>query len=143
MDRMPAIKSVMTAFPHSVDDGESMERAAAMMGEHGIRHLPVMRDGLLVGVMGERELELAYRAGLAGPDGVGLKVRDLTTDHACVVDLDEPLDNVLLRMVEERHDCALVLRQGKLAGIFTVTDACRGYAHLLRSGRPRHGDDAA
>ena len=138
--RIPPIKAVMTPFPHHVDAGEPMQRAADLLAEHGIRHLPVINGEKLVGVVGEREIELARRAGFTDRE---LTVRDLATHGACVVELDEPLDNVLLRMAEKRYDCALITRQGRLAGIFTTTDACLRYAELLRSGRPRPGDDAA
>lgn len=138
--RIPPIKAVMTPFPYTIDAGESMQRAEETLAEHAIRHLPVINGETLVGVVSEREVETARRAGFTGRE---LNVRDLATHGACVVDLDEPLDNVLLRMADQRIDCALVTRQGKLAGIFTTTDACVAYAELLRSGRPEPGDDAA
>lgn len=138
--RIPPIKAVMTPFPHTIDAGEAMQRAVDTLAEHGIRHLPVVDGETLVGVVSEREVELARRAGFTGRE---LTVRDLATHGACVVDLDEPLDNVLLRMADQRIDCALVTRQDRLTGIFTTTDACLHYAELLRSGRPAPGDDAA
>jgi len=143
VNRIPAIKAVMTPFPYSIAEGETMRRAAEMMAQHGIHHLPVIDGGGLVGVVATREIELARRAGFVGKDDRPLTVADLRTDRACVVDLEEPLDNVLLRMVEHATDCALVLRQGRLAGIFTLTDVLHRYAETLRRDNPPQGDDAA
>jgi hypothetical protein len=36
-----------------------------------------------------------------------------------------------------------VVKEDKLAGIFTMSDACRHFAKLLRSLFPPGGDDAA
>lgn len=143
MKRIPPIKAVMTPFPFSVSPDEPVERAAEMMAAHQIRHLPVVDRGRPVGVVTAGEVDLAGRPNLAGEEARRLRVRDLCGDRTCAVELDEPLDNVLLRMAAQHLDSALVLRQGKLVGIFTVTDACRRFAELLRSGHPTSGDDAA
>jgi CBS domain-containing protein len=34
-------------------------------------------------------------------------------------------------MAEHRIGCAVVTRRGKLAGVFTSNDACRGFADYL------------
>jgi CBS domain-containing protein len=142
--RIPPIKAVMTPFPYSVSLDDPAEKAGEMMTAHEIRHLPVVDDGRLVGVVTRRELEVAGQPALAGGLERPLAVRDLCREGAClVVDFDEPLDNVLLRMAERHLDSALVVRQDKLVGIFTVTDACRGFAEALRADRPAAGDDAA
>ena len=45
MKRIPAIKSVMTAFPYWIDANETLLAAEKMMSEHEISHLPVKHDG--------------------------------------------------------------------------------------------------
>ena len=72
------------------------------------------------------------------------KVGDVRLAAAYVVSLSEPLDRVLHEMATRHLEAAIVLKGDKLAGIFTVTDACRSYAHLLRSiFPPRDPNDAA
>lgn len=139
MKGIPSIKSVMTPFPFSIGRGDSLETARAMMAEHGIRHLPVMSSGELASVVSEREIDLAQdsRAGAK-------KVGDIALRGAYVVELTEPLDIVLSRMADEHLDCAVVVKGGKLVGIFTTTDACRAFSMLLRELFPRAGgNDAA
>jgi CBS domain-containing protein len=61
-----------------------------------------------------------------------------------VVDLNAPLDRVLYEMAERQVDAALVVRKGKLVGVFTVLDACRLLAQVVRSRfAPSGGTDAA
>ena len=50
MKRIPAVKAVMTAFPYSVETTASVAEAQAFMRDHQIRHLPVTREGDLVGM---------------------------------------------------------------------------------------------
>lgn len=129
----------MTPFPHWVDIGESLARARAMMDRHAIGHLPVTEGGKLVSVITRKELER-----LAAVEGTGeLRVGDVCAAGPYVVGLSEPLDRVLLHMAEHRLDSVLVAKDGRLAGIFTVSDACRHFGKLLRSLFPPGGDDAA
>jgi acetoin utilization protein AcuB len=143
MKGIPAIKSVMTPFPYSVGRGDTLETARALMAEHRIRHLPVMDGERLASVVGEREIDLAQDArsasSLPGPERVG----DIALRAAYVVELTEPLDVVLARMADDHLDCAVVVKEGKLAGIFTTTDACRAFATLLGELFPRGGGDEA
>ena len=59
------------------------------------------------------------------------------------VDPDEPLDGVLSAMGERHIDAVLVTREGRLAGIFTVTDACARFCEFLRAWFPRGEDGKA
>ena len=144
MKHIPPVKAVMTPFPHCIESEEPLPEARAMMEEHGIRHLPVVEDGALAGVLTDRELRLATGPALSPAGHGGLRVRDVVPRDAYIVELTEPLDVVVLHMARHRIDCALVVKRRRLVGIFTMTDACRCLGGLLRSLFPRgDGDDAA
>jgi len=138
MKAIPPIKAVMTPFPHWIDIEDSLERARSMMDEYAIRHLPVMERGGLVSVLSLKELQRA--AAISSGEA---RVRDVCDAGPYVVALSEPLDRVLLHMSEHGLDSVLVVKEGRLAGIFTMSDACRHFAKLLRSLFPPGGDDAA
>lgn len=135
LTQMPAVKSVMTPFPWSIDVGEDLEKAKAMMADHGIRHLPVSQDGELVGVLSERDV--------LSRDGHGLTVEDACRRDAYIVDRATSLAQVAFEMASRRIGSTLVTREGKLVGIFTSSDACRSLAELLQSLFPSGGHDAA
>jgi acetoin utilization protein AcuB len=144
MKQIPHIKSVMTPFPHSVESTETIARAAELMAGHAIQHLPVTEQGRLIGVLGDRELRAALREDEQSGRKEPRQVRETTISESYVVELTEPLDVVLLRMAEKKVESALVVKDKRLVGIFTRTDACRCFAELLRSLFPRdHDDDAA
>jgi len=134
MKRIPSIKSVMTPFPHSIGTDATVDEARAMMAKHKIHHLPVRDGERLASVIDQRAIELSRDA---------RRVGDVALRKAYVVELTEPLDVVLLHMAREHLDCALVVKEDRLAGIFTLTDVCRSYGKLLREIYPRGGGDEA
>ena len=142
-DKIPSLKSVMTPFPWFIHIEDRLGRAAEVMAERDIRHLPVTQDGRLVGVLAERDLQLVMGSVASPEQRASLTVRDACVLDASVVETSEPLDRVLLTMARRHIGSALVVKNGKLAGIFTVTDACRCFAELLGSLFPEIGDDIA
>ena len=144
MNRIPAIKSVMTAFPYSIAVDAPIEEARQFMRKNDIRHLPVTENGELIGILSDRDIKLYLGPDFDYPKPEETKVRDVYLDHAYVVDLNERLDKVLQYMAERHIGSALITRHGKLAGVFTVSDACRSYAKFLQEKfGPPNGDEAA
>jgi acetoin utilization protein AcuB len=137
----PQLKNVMTPFPYSVDIEAPVEEARQFMREHKIRHLPVTENGALKGLVSDRDIKLMLGPDFAYPDKTTLKVRDVMVEDSYTVDLAAPLDEVLRHMAEHRLGSAIVTRKGKLAGMFTSTDACRAFADFLAGGPP--SDDQA
>ena len=144
MDHIPPIKSVMTPFPYFVQVDDSLLRARALMVSHEVRHLPVKKGDVLVGMLTDRDIKRALDPDLGLPPKEELFVADVFVPGAYVVDAGEPLDNVLEHMAAHHIGSALVTKHGHLAGIFTSTDACRSFClHLRALFRPPSGDDAA
>lgn len=140
---MPTIKAVMTPFPYSVDAAASLADAQAFMRQHQIRHLPVTRDGELVGSISDRDIKLVLGPDFAYLDAQQTRVSDVMTADTYTVDMETGLDGVLAHMAEHHLGAAIVTRHGKLAGIFTVTDACRHFSDFLREQVRRSGGDSA
>ena len=94
----PTIQDFMTQQPQSIGFGESLEKARDMMSKYGIRHLPVTKDGNLVGILSERELNIA--CGIESIDPEHLLVVDVCSDNPYVVTPDTPLWQVARVMAE-------------------------------------------
>ena len=127
----------MTPFPHSVDVDAPLWEAHKLMREHHFRHLPVTSDGALIGVLTDRDIKLVLGPDFGSPNERELKVRDAYVEELCVVPASAPVAAVARTMAEHRIGSAIVTKNGKLVGIFTVTDACRALAEVLEG----HGDD--
>jgi acetoin utilization protein AcuB len=143
MSRTPQLKNVMTPFPYSVDVAAPVDEAERFMREHKIRHLPVMEDGKLKGVITDRDIKLMLGPDFAYPNPRELKVGNAMIEDCYVVDIATPLAVVLRHMAEHRVGSALVTRRGKIVGVFTSTDACRAFADHLDGGPPVGGEDEA
>lgn len=144
MIRMPKIKTVMTAFPYSISTDAPVNEAKEFMRQHNLRHLPVTDKGDLIGVISDRDIKLVLGPDFAYPDPNTLQVHEAMVRESYVVDLEERLDKVLKHMAEHHLGSAVVTRHGKLAGVFTTSDACREFASfLLEQFRRAGGGDAA
>jgi acetoin utilization protein AcuB len=144
MKIIPAIKSVMTPFPYSVEVSAPIREAQEFMRKHNIRHLPVTENQKLVGVLTDRDIKLFLGPEFGYPDQKEITVKDVYMEHPYIVDLNERLDKVLKTMAMKHIGSVLVTRNGKLAGVFTSTDACESFAEFLRDHfRPPGGNEAA
>ena len=140
MTRITRIKAVMTPFPHWIDAEEPLLAARDLMQELHVRHLPVKHEGELVSVVTDRDVKFALDPNLGLPPREAMRVRDICVFSVYTVDLETPLFRVLETMAERRIGSALITRHDDLCGIFTVTDACRAYAELLRRKELPAGD---
>jgi acetoin utilization protein AcuB len=139
MKRIPAIKALMTPFPYSIAADAPLAEAQAFLHAQNIRHLPVTKNGELVGMLTDRDIKLVLGPDFAYPELGELKVSEVMLPNAYAVDLNERADLVLAHMAEHQLGSAMVTRKGKLVGIFTVTDACRTFCAFLREPFERGG----
>jgi acetoin utilization protein AcuB len=123
--------------------GADVEEARAMMADHEIQHLPVMQDGRLAGLLAETDIRVAQELRQHLPKGGKVAVGQVCNRSPYIVEMSERLDHVALQMAERHVGAAVVVRQGKLAGILTTTDVCRLLAEFLRAAAhvPTNGDD--
>ena len=134
----------MTPFPYSVNLDIPIDEACDLMAQHDVHHLPVTDGHALVGLLTSRDVEVYVALHSERGNRKDLTVRDLYVSEAYVVDLNEPIENVLLTMAEKHIGTAIVTREGKLAGVFTSMDACRCFGEYLRKNFPRaNGDEVA
>lgn len=55
------VREVMTRNPRTISAGQSLAAAMAEMIDGGFRHLPVTRDGRVVGMLSMRDIPTQYR----------------------------------------------------------------------------------
>lgn len=121
----------MTPFPLSIESTASLGDAEILMTEHSIRHLPVTEEGELLGILAHRDLQV-LKASLANArEREQMTITSVVIRQPFVVDCLEPINVVAAEMVRRHIGSALVLYEGKLAGIFTMTDACRYLSEIL------------
>lgn len=108
------VRELMTRSPVTVQDGDDVALGLQIMAWGRLRHLPVLHENRLVGVVSERDL-LASRQD-------NPRVGEVMTSPAQVADPEDEVSDAAHRMVGARLGCLPVVTRGKLVGIVTVTD---------------------
>jgi acetoin utilization protein AcuB len=116
----------MTVSPVVIGIDDTLADARRVMRERGIRHLPVLDAGRLVGVVSQRDLYLAES--LAGVDPGTDTVREAMCGEPYTVPPGASLEEVATTMAERRLGSAIVVDRGAVIGVFTTVDALRALA---------------
>jgi CBS domain-containing protein len=108
----------------SVRPDDNLGLAIQMMRWSHVRHLPVVRDGEVVGILSERDVlrhstEVGTRAARLAP------VQRAMTVPAITIDADQPLAAAAWLMSGRKLGCLPVTERGRLAGMLTTTDLIR------------------
>ncbi|KIG18744.1 CBS domain protein [Enhygromyxa salina] len=121
----------MTPQPHTIGDDQTLALARERMHEHGVRHLPVLHGGHLVGVLSSRDIALVEA--LPGVDITTLTVDEAMSEEPWTVEATANLSWVAETMAARRIGTAVVVeREGsdQVLGVFTTTDALLALANL-------------
>ena len=127
--RIPSVREHMTESPHSIGYDQPCSQAAASLKKNGIRHLPVLRGGALVGIVSDRDLFMLES--LEDVDTTKLGVEEAMSQEVYAVAPETPLGEVLTTMAQKKFGSAVVMEGPRVVGIYTTVDVCRGFAELL------------
>ena len=131
----PSVSRNMTQHPTTCEVDTSLSQVAQILRADQVRHLPVLRDGRLVGMVSDRDLRRAAGAGRDGSTPVEeVMSRDLRT-----LDFEDSLADAAALFDRYRIGAAPVLADGETVGILTVTDVLD---HCLEALRETEGTEA-
>lgn len=129
------IKHHMTPSPITIGGRQTMTTAHRLMRDNHIRHLPVLDEGRVIGVVTERDLHLMESLRDVEPDDVF--VEDAMTPDPYTVSPDAHVGEVATTMANNKFGCAIVVENGRACGVFTTVDALRALADMVgRQGKP-------
>ena len=107
----------------------TLSDAWSVMQRERIRHLPVVDDGALLGMLSDRDVLI--RASLDDRNAMtiddGMMVRDAMTPAPFVCGVSTPVAEIADIMIEQKIDALpVVSHAGRLLGLVTSTDLLRG-----------------
>jgi acetoin utilization protein AcuB len=118
----------MARGPYVVGPDASVREALGLMKELDIRHLPIVEDEIVQGLVSERDLRSAVVLGGTRP------VSDIMHKDVYVATVDTPVADVVHQMIDKKIGSVLVVNgQDEIQGIFTTIDALRILYDLLSS----------
>jgi acetoin utilization protein AcuB len=129
------IDRFMSRDPFTIGVDQPLSVAHRMMREHHIRHLPVLEEGRLVGMVTERDLALVET--LDDTDPTTVTVGDAMTPDPYLVGPGMPLADVAREMADRRLGSAVVVDKGHVIGIFTTVDALQALLHMVDGKKQR------
>jgi acetoin utilization protein AcuB len=115
------IRDIMRPGAFTISESDWLGNAHSAMRRSHIRHLPVMNDGRLVGILSERDV-LAARARVDEADWWTIPVRLAMQSPAQTAGPDDSLQEVAGRMAAAKIGAMPVVERGKLLGLATITD---------------------
>ena len=127
----PIIRQYMTPCPVTIGRNRSLATAREVMLAHGVRHLPVLDGGRIVGLLSERDLFLVES--LPGVNPTNVLVEEAMVAAPYTVAPDTPVAEVVETMMNRKIGSAVVVEGDEVAGVFTSIDALRALSDLLSS----------
>ncbi len=126
------VKEIMNKPVETLDRNDTLSLAEELMTMKRIRHLPVLEDGRLVGIVTQRDL---FRAGLSTAMGFGKKaqkefmktvfVKEVMTEEVVTIGPEADVKEAARIMLEKKIGCLPVVDSGKLLGLISETDLVR------------------
>lgn len=128
------LRALMKRYPLTIAADETIGIAIQTMLWHGIRHLPVLDEQRLVGVVSNHDLAW-YRARV-GANANAQSVREAMHADPRTAGPDESLTEAAARMAEHRIGCLPIVENGMLVSMVTTTDILSTEARQSLGGAP-------
>ncbi len=131
-DRQAVVSEIMMGSPVTVAPDVTLNFVNDVISLGRIRHIPVVENGKLVGVLSERDL-----IGAAANRIFGLKqksrstllktelVKNVMRKRVITVSPDTPIKEAARLMAEKKIGCVPVISEGALVGLVTTTNILR------------------
>jgi acetoin utilization protein AcuB len=119
----------MSTSPRTVSPGSSIASAHRLMRAAGIRHLPVVEKGVVVGVLSARDLLLLESLPKVDPNEA--RVYEAMIRDVFSVSPNVPLGEVVETMLSRKLGSAIVVDGPKVIGVLTTIDALQALHELL------------
>jgi CBS domain-containing protein len=126
------VKEIMAKEVSTLGRNHTVDLADEIMSLERIRHLPVLDDGRVVGVVSQRDL---FRSALATALGYGekaqkrllrtLRVKEVMREPAITISPDATVKEATRLMLDKKIGCLPVVEGHTLVGIVTETDILR------------------
>lgn len=132
------VKQRMTANPFTVSPERSIPEALTVMQEHGVRHLPVVDSGRVVGVISRNDIAAASPSKattLSAQEATyliaKLKVAKVMSRPAVVIAPDALLEEAAVIMRDAKIEMLPVVAGEDLVGVITESDLLDAFIDVL------------
>ena len=121
------IANYMSPTPVTITSGATIDQARALMRERRVRHLPVIQDEQVIGLITDQDLWAAWLPSLL----TDLTVKDLMKNNPCIMPPETSIYQAARTLYENKLTGLLVMDQGRLLGIVTLADMLKVFVEIL------------
>lgn len=129
------VRDIMTRDPIILGRNDTLDLAEDIMNLRRIRHMPVVDEGSIVGIVSQRDL---FRSALVTALGFGrktqtaiiktIKIKEIMTEHVITISPDASVKEAARMMIDKKIGCLPVVDGENLVGLLTETDILRYFA---------------
>jgi CBS domain-containing protein len=133
------VRQLMSDDVVSLEAGSSLDLADDLMRLKRIRHLPVLSEGRLVGLVSQRDL---FRAGLSTVLEfrrhserewlAHIRVDEVMVQSLVTIDPEADVEEAVVTMLERKIGCLPVVSRDEVIGLLSETDCLRYLHHILQ-----------
>lgn len=116
------VSDVMTKSVVSIPPEMTLKEAHGILRDRGIRHLPVVKDGSLIGIVSDRDLRLATSCLLGSPVAADAPVSKVMSSDPATADVSDSIEDAAFRMRTRKIGSLPVMKGDQLVGIITGMD---------------------
>ena len=124
----------MTKDPKTVSPGDTLSKAAGIMREFRINHLPVVEGGKLVGIVTDTDMRNVSLTGEPAAEGMkppDRRVRDVMKTEVWSLTPEDSVEDALLIIRRKKFGALPVLSGDRLVGIITKIDLLNAVIDVL------------
>ena len=132
------VRDLMTTEVETLSPESSMEEAVQLEMRRKIRHIPILEDGKLVGILTDRDLKRAMPSLLTGTARAThekvirtTRVSQIMTRSPLTVTSSTLLKDAVRVLCERKFGALPVVDGGRLVGILSETDVLRAFLARL------------
>lgn len=132
------VRNVMTSNPFTASPDTTIAEALAIMRENGIRRLPVLKNGKLIGIVTKRRLLEVSPSPATSLSVFEMNyllaktvVKDIMTKDVLTVSPDALLEQAAVLMADSNIGGLPVMENNKLVGIITEKDIFQSFVEVL------------
>jgi acetoin utilization protein AcuB len=144
------VQDVMQTKLFTVTPETTLPEAQRLTAQRGVRHLPVLDGGRLVGIISDRDLKRAMASSATSLEVHELhylldhlKVEEIMTRVVITIGPTFPIEAAAVLMIQEKIGALLVTDGERLIGLVTETDVLRLFVRAMGAGEPSSRLDVA
>ncbi len=121
------VESWMSRNLVTIGKDAGIRDALMVMKKYAIRHLPVVENGLFVGLVSSGDLKQVLLASMLE----NLKVSDVMLQNPFTIEKETPLEKAAAIIFDKNIDCLPVIEEGRAVGIITVKDILKAFIEIM------------